>query len=163
VPRKLREVKRLRFYTDALEPVVAFMDQLVDAEDGWINLVPPRENGEEPPTDLRFSALFSGGGTGITMITWIPNRSSRRRAVGQTLGITHRIGHRAVATLAAGGAGVPAAWKVEQDHPRRGLLVHPPAHEATEPVLTWALRAVDVLEAPRRLTSWWADVHLPAS
>jgi hypothetical protein len=163
MPRKLRAVEQLQFSAAALTPIVARMDQLASAGDGWINLVPSISDRRERPTTLGFMALFSGGGTGATMITWMPGRSEKRGAIGPSLGITHATGHRAVAALASANVPVPATWTIEQDHPRRGLILRIPAKEGNEVVLTWAVRAVIALNTPRQITSWRAEVHLPAS
>lgn len=162
MPRKQRQVERLRFVTSALAPVVAHMDRLVGAGDGWINFVPVADDGDDRATALPFMTLLGGSGGGLTMITWIPLRRDRRGS-SQSLGISHATGQRVVAALAAVDVPVPPAWTVEQDHPRRGLIVHPPADEGTGPVLDWALRAVKALDGTRPLTSWRADIHLPAT
>lgn len=162
MPRKLRPVEQFLFSSRAPAPVVAYVDRLVAAGDGWLNLVPVIDDRDERPTELGFMTLLSGSGMGVTMITWVPKRSGQRRSVDQTLGISHVTGQRAVAPLAAAGVGVPVQWRLDQDHPRRGLIVHPPADEAGETVVTWALRAVEALEG-RPLTSWRANVHLAAT
>jgi hypothetical protein len=163
VPRKLREVERVRFGTRALEPVVDYMDRLSRAGEGWVNLVPDTDDRDDRPTALPFFTLFGGGGKPAAMITWIPPRTGRRGTTVQTVGISHGAGRRARAALAAADVRVPETWTVEQDHPRRGLIVHPPAGEGAQAVLTWALTAVEVLEAPRRWPWWRADVHLPST
>jgi hypothetical protein len=163
VPRKLRAVEQLQFSVASLTPIVARMDRLAAAGDGWVNFVPSISDRRERPTTLGFMALFSGGGSGATMITWIPGRSDKRGAVGPSLGITHATGHRAVAALASADVPVPATWTIEQDHPRRGLILRLPADAGNEEVVTWAVRAVGALNTPRQLTSWRAEVHLPAT
>jgi hypothetical protein len=162
VPRQPREVEQLLFAAGAPATVVAQMDRLARAGDGWLNLLPVSDDGDERPTTLRFWALLGGSDSGATMLTWIPSRADRRGTAPQTLGISHPGGYRAAPTLASADVRVPPTWTIEQDHPRRGLIVHPPAEEAPETVLTWAMRAVEVLDTSRRHTSWRADVHLPA-
>lgn len=163
MPRERRQVEHLRFAVGALEPLVDVMDRLTRAGDGWVNLVPDTEDADDRPTALPFFTLFGGGGKASTMVTWIPSRTGRRGAVWQTLGISHAGGRRAVALLAAAGVRVPERWTVEQDHPRRGLIVHPPAGETSDAILTWALRAVEILESPRQFPRWRGDVHLPSA
>lgn len=154
-------MEQLRFSAATIPPLAAYMDRLAAAGDGWVNVVPVLDEPDDRPTGLRFMSLFSGGGSGATMITWIPARTDSRGPGVQSLGITHLAGRRAVAALAAVGAGVPQGWTIEQDHARRGLIVHPPAGVASEAVMGWALRAVATLEASRQFTSWRADVYLP--
>jgi hypothetical protein len=158
-----REVERLRFSVETLAPVVAYMDRLAAAGDGWINFVPSISEREERPTSIGFMAIFSGSGTGATMITWIPGQRDKRRPAAPSLGITHATGHRAASSLAADGVPVPPTWRIKQDHPRRGLILTLPADEANEEILAWAVRAVVALNTPRQITSWRAEVHLPAT
>lgn len=137
------------------------MARLTAAEDGWINLIPRPADSEEQPTSLGFFTLLGGGGSGVTMCTWIPETHDRRGPRLPSLGITHNAGRRAVPELGSLGVVLPATWLVEQDHPRRGLVVRLPAGEAEEQVLEWALLAVNALGSLRPISDWQAEVHLP--
>ena len=159
--RKLRQVEQEEFSVDNLAQIDAYMARLTRAEDGWINLVPKITDNDERPTSLGFFALFGGGAIGVTMCTWIPGKHSRRGFIKPSLGITHVTGHRVFAELHALAVPVPETWLVEQDHPRRGLVLRVPSDEPHEHVLVWALRAVDALSAPRAVRRWRADVYLP--
>jgi len=163
VAPKQRQIERVDFAAGELAPVVAYMERLAAAGDGWINLVPRIADNDERPTSLGFFALFSGGGSGAVMCTWIPGHHGRRGDVESSLGITHVTGRRAVAELRSLGVPVPATWRVEQDHPRRGLVVRIPVAESYDVVLNWASRAVAALCAPHPIWRWRADVHLPAA
>lgn len=153
-----RQVERVRFGTGDLSRVVAAMEHLAAAGDGWINLIPGLDENEEKSTSLGFFALFGGGSIGVTMCTWIPAKRSGKAV---SLGITHVTFRRVVARLQSLGVPVPQGWLVEQDHPRRGLVLAVPAGEADEAVLGWALQAVGALTAPRPILGWQADVYLP--
>ncbi len=162
VSRKQRQIERVVFRVDELEKVVACMARLSSAEDGWINLIPRINNDDERPTSLRFFTLFSGGATGDTMCTWIPGSHNRRGVVQPSLGIAHVTGHRVFAGLHSLGVPIPPTWIVDQDHPRRGLVLRVPSDEPDEQVLTWALAAAGALiERPMR--GWRADVYLPVN
>jgi hypothetical protein len=138
------------------------MTELAVAGDGWINLVPRMsEDDDEKPTSLGFLTLFGGGGSGLTMCTWIPAAKDHAPQPRSSLGIAHVTGHRAVTELAERSTAVPATWVVEQDHPFRGLVVRIPVAEPNEAVVTWALRAVGALGTPRPIRGWRADVYLP--
>jgi hypothetical protein len=152
----------VEFNPDELTTIVASMARLSGAGDGWINLVPKMTEDDDRPTSLGFLALF-GGSTGITMCTWIPAGDDKRARNQATLGISHMTGRRAVAELGSLAIPVPETWFVEQDHPRRGLILRVPSDEPHEPVLVWALRAVTALSAPRPVRRWRADIYLPAS
>ena len=111
----------------------------------WINLIPGITNDDEMTTSLGFLTLVGGGGIGFTMCTWVPGSLNRRGLVQPRLGITHVTRRRAVAELYSLGVPVPESWLVEQDHPRRGLVLRMPSEESHEHVLAWALRAVGAL------------------
>jgi hypothetical protein len=97
----------------------------------------------------------------MTMCTWIPGSNDPRGRRGPSLGIAHVAGRRVATVLGSVGVPVPELWIVEQDHPRRGLVVRIPREEGQASVLDWALRAVGVLSAPREIRGWRADVYLP--
>jgi hypothetical protein len=140
------------------------MERLAAAADGWINLAPrftDDDDEDDRPTSIGFLTLVGGGSLGVTMSTWIPEITNRRRRVQPSLGIAHVTGHRAIAQLVALAVPVPDTWRVEQDHPRRGLVLRLPSDESNEHVLVWALRAVGALSAPRPIRDWRADVYLP--
>lgn len=141
--------------------LVAAMVQLAAAGDGWINLVPQVAEEDVPAPSLRFFTLFSGGGSGATMGTWVPGAHERRGTTRPSLGIMHVAGTRVVAELRSLSLPVPAGWIVEQDHPRRGLVLRIPLEEPHEQVLAWSIRAVAAL-APGPIRKWSADIHLPA-
>jgi hypothetical protein len=163
VARKLRQIERVEFTATEHSRLDVFMSRLADAEDGWINLIPKITDVEEKPTSLGFFTLIGGGGTGVTMCTWIPGSHDQGDHDRTSLGITHVTGRRAAAELVALGHPIPESWLVEQDHPRRGLVLTIPSGEPHEKVLSWALRAVGALSAPRQIARWRADVYLPAA
>jgi len=163
VARRLRQIERVEFSLDELRRLVASMARLAEAGDGWINLIPRIGDEDERPTSLGFFTLFGGGATGVTMCTWIPGSRQRRRDRQPSLGITHVTGRRAVAQLRSLAVPIPETWLVEQDHPRRGLILRLPCDEPHEEVLVWALRAVSALSGPRPIRGWRADIYLPAA
>ncbi len=151
----------MRFNAHDLQGVVSSMDKLAAAGDGWVNLLPGLAENETRSSSLGFLTLFSGGSIGVTMCTWIPAGDGERTDRRASLGITHITARRVVARLEALGLPVPAGWLVEQDHPRRGLVLRLPAGEPAEGVLAWAMAAVEALIAPRPIMNWDADVYLP--
>ena len=160
-------VERLRFGADDPARVVAAMTRIASARDGWVNLLPilagdDPEADEDRPTSLRFWTLLSGGGPGLTMGTWVPAAPGQRGRERPSLGLSHRAGRRALGELGARAVVVPEGWVVEQDHPRRGLVLRPSADVPHEAVLAFALRALASL-APAQIRAWRADVHPPAA
>jgi hypothetical protein len=151
------------FNANDLTRIVTGMARLSGAGDGWINLIPSIAENDERPTSLGFFTLLGGGSIGVTMCTWIPGGHDRRGPTRPSLGITHVTARRAVAQLQSLAVPVPETWVVEQDHPRRGLVLRLPSDEPYEQVLVWALRAVGALSAPRPTRGWQADIYLPAA
>lgn len=160
VARKVRQIEQVDFNPSGTDEVVARMDRLAGAGDGWINLIPKVGDDDVRPTTLSFFTLLSGGGSGVTMCTWVPGSFERRGHGQPTLGITHVSGGRAVAVLRSRSVVVPERWHVEQDHPRRGLVVRVPTEESHAESLAWALRALGALGV-RPVRGWRADVYLP--
>lgn len=160
-------IEQVRFGPDDPSRVVAAMTRIAAAAEGWVNLLPilageDAEADGDRPTALRFMTLFSGGGPGLTMGTWVPAAPGQRGRERASLGLSHRAGRRAVAELAARSVAVPEGWVVEQDHPRRGLVLRPSPEASPDAVLSFALRALAAL-APAGVRSWRADIHLPAA
>ena len=163
VARALRDVEQLEFNADDLAQVVACMARLADAQDGWINLIPRIADNDERPTSLGFFALLGGGAIGVTMCTWVPGNHNRRGFVNPSLGIAHVTRRRVFAELHSLAVPIPETWLVEQDHPRRGLVLRVPSDEPHEQVLVWALRAISALIAPGPIKKWRADIYLPSA
>ncbi|HLX77732.1 MAG TPA: hypothetical protein VKR27_02520 [Acidimicrobiales bacterium] len=158
MPPKMRHVQRLEFSSDATSEVVAYMAELTNAGDGWINLLPKLTEDDESTT-LGFFTLLGGGSTGVTMCTWIPDRSQGIARVG----ITHNLGRRARAHLQSLAIPIPETWRIEQDHAKRGLVLQVPAVEPLDRVLSWAIRAVGGLSPASYNTQWRAEVYLPST
>ncbi len=153
-----RAVERLEFWPDGAEPVLAAMDRLSGAADGWVNLLPGLAGDVERTTAGPF--LFGRRQPDVTMATWMP--AGRRRFGGRTdpemtLGIMHPQGRHAVARLGSAGLPLPPGWRVRQDHQRRGLLLSVPADAAHGDVLAWTLRAAAEL-CPEPMTGRWQAV-----
>jgi hypothetical protein len=145
------------------EELVAFMDVLGQAREGWVNLQPSAD-AEQEYTALRPSVLggmLSGTVAQVTMGTWIPAKGGRRPGRVERLGLFHPTGRGAKARLAQKGLPVPAGWKVRQDHQRRGLILDVPVGTDHGQVLDWAVQAGTLL-CPVPLTGRWrAVVYLP--
>jgi hypothetical protein len=139
--------------------VVHHMSQLAAAGDGWINLLPGTSD-DETPTSLGFFNLFGGGSIGVTMCTWIPGQRGKDGRPLTSLGIAHTIGRRlgTVPTVVT----IPETWIIEQDHPRRGLVLQVPSVEPHERVLAWALTALAAVSPLGAIGNWRADIYLPA-
>jgi hypothetical protein len=158
-----RRVEQFEFRPPATAAVLARMEELSEARDGWFNLLPgvPEEEVEPAPGGI-FSSLFSGTQAPVSMCTWMPAGRGRRPA-GQSIGILHPRGRFAASQLAALGVPVPSGWRVRQDHARRGLIVLPPGGTPASEVLDWMLRAGAALAVVPLTGTWQARVYLPGA
>ena len=163
MPGVARDVEEFEFDPAAPGPVVAAMDRLAAAGDGWINLLPGVDEAEAPEPERAgpFTALFGAPQPPVTMGTWMPARKNRPGGE-QTVGIMHPRGRHAVARLLEDGVAVPEHWRVRQDHIRRGLIVAAPGGAPHAEVLGWALRAGDALALVPLTGMWKARVYQPA-
>jgi hypothetical protein len=161
-----RQKEELEFAPEHPLAVVARMELLVHAADGWINLSPRTVGEEDRPQEdredsrLGFSALF-GGVTppNVPLCTWVPRPAGK--GGGATLGILHAKGRRSAQLLRAAGVAVPEGWRVDQDHQRRGLVLKVDASTGPGDTLAWVCRAGTFLCVPPTTGMWRASVHLP--
>jgi len=152
----------LQFLRSEPDVVAERMTTMAAAHGGWINLRPQvhDEGGaEDAPeaTAVQPAGLFSvfgGGGPPVPLCTWTPGEQRRRGVEPASVGIQHAVGPKAARWLVEFGTPVPDGWAVVQDHPRRGLVVRPPADATSEVVLGWLLEAGDAL-CRLPLTGWW--------
>jgi hypothetical protein len=169
-----RKIEEIRFVPESAATVVARMDLLAAAGDGWVNLVPMAEGettidpadpdpDDDDPTTRRqwvWAVLGSPAPGRRPMVTWVPAGQASRGA-GPTVGILHPRGRGAVALLASLGVPLPPGWRVEQDHQRRGLVVRVAPGADHGDVLGWMCRAGAALSLRDPPAEWRATVHLP--
>jgi hypothetical protein len=150
----------VEFRESRRDSVVRHMVAMAEAGGGWINFSPGLDLDVPPPPTSPLTSLFSSRGPTVPLATWMAAHG-RDPA---TAGIQHPGGPGARAQLAELGAPVPDAWRVVQDHPRRGLVVvPPPGISATEldMVLAWLLTATGALCPWPRTGEWRALCHIP--
>lgn len=139
--------------------VVAAMDRLGADHAGWINLVPEVRDEDVPPEPVGLGTLFSGTIHEIPICTWAPGKVGRKGVEKDSLGVQHNRGTKIVARLATLGVALPAGWRWQQDHPRRGLVVRPPIDLSHGDQLTWLLEAGTVLSTVPLTGLWEARVR----
>jgi hypothetical protein len=96
----------------------------------------------------------------VPLCTWVPPvaRGPRQSSVG----ILHAKGRRALRLLGVDGIELPAGWRVQQDHQRRGLVVTIPEAAEHAEILRWTCSAASCLSMVD-LTGWWvATVYAPS-
>ena len=133
------------------------MGRLRGAGRGWINLAPEVPDEEEVPMPGLFSVL-SARGPAVPLCTWVGPHEKRGQPRPAQLGIQHSTGTRTAARLEGLGRGVPAGWRVTQDHPRRGLVVQVAPDASDQVVLGWLLDAGQSLCPVETTGAWIADV-----
>lgn len=124
-----------------LSPVVEALDQ-----HGWVNLWPDVEDGRPAPSTGWVASVFSSRGSTVPLATWHPGERSA--------GIEHETGPKLARRIS-----VPTGWKVMQDHPRRGLVVHVPRQVDDLDVLRWLVDlGTDLCPVPTE-GRWIAELH----
>ena len=153
-------IATLEFLRTEPDELVSRMATMAAEHRGWVNLRPVvREDdgeGEAGPAvqSPGLFGVFGGSGPPVPLCTWTPGEARRRGVEPPSVGLQHAAGPKVVRRLVEVGAPVPAGWAVVQDHPRRGLVVRPPAEVAPEPVLRWLLGAGEAL-CVLPVTGWW--------
>jgi hypothetical protein len=151
--RQLPEL--IDFDPSAPEAVVARMRELAQRRDGWVNLQPAVDEADVPQTSVGLLGWISAKGPAVPEATWVPGEKRRNGvAMPDSIGLQHRGGPRARATLAEAGAPIPAGWKVLSDHPKRGLVIELPDGTDPKEVVDWLTLAARVL-SPIDLPSQW--------
>lgn len=154
-----RRIDTVAFRVDDTDAVVRAMDDLGAAHRGWINLLPQVPADEEPPPPSPLTSVFSSDIYVVPVCTWVVGKQGRHGVRPDAVGIQHATGPRAIRRLASVGVPLPEGWRWTQDHPRRGIVVHPSALATHTEVLDWVMRAASAL-CPIRLTGdWTARVH----
>jgi hypothetical protein len=148
------------FTPDAPDVVVARMDRLGAAHDGWINLLPLIREEDQPPPATGFGTLFSGSVHQVPVCTWAAGTVGRRGIEPDSVGIQHATGTKVVARLVTLGHPVPEGWRWVQDHPRRGLVLRVPVGTAHAEQLTRLLEAGTVLSLVPVTGEWEARVRV---
>ena len=141
------------------------MATLAAEHQGWINLRPlVHDDDEQAPVRVPGPGLFGmfgAGGPPVPLCTWTPGERRRRGVEPASVGVQHAAGPKVLRRLPELGTPVPDGWAVVQDHPRRGLVVRPPADTPPEAALTWLLGVGEALCVPP-VSGWWtAAVYAP--
>ena len=145
----------VEFSEDDLDPIVALMAELTEANAGWINFSPQVEAGYDTPPRTLFAQVFSANGEKVPLSTWsAPTRPGGRA----TVGIEHGSGPKALARLAQHDLALPNGWLKLNDHPRRGLVVVTGGGSSDDDVLWWLLASSHTLSVVPLTGGWEATV-----
>jgi len=141
--------------------VVAAMDRMSAAHDGWINLHPVVREEDEPPPQGGLGMLLAGVVHDIPVCTWVAGKVTRKGVAPDSIGVQHAAGTRVRARIDAAGVPIPRSWRLVQDHARRGLVVNPDPTQSHEDVLAWLLEVASVLSTVRLTGDWRAQIFPP--
>src|SRR4051812_36364882 len=101
--------------------IVDIIRALADGS-GWVN-VRPDVDPDDVPQQPSGMGLFSARGPIVPLGTISPSGPVKRGVPRVSLGLLHGLGRKAVPALAEAGVAVDPAWRLLQDHPRRGLVI----------------------------------------
>jgi hypothetical protein len=158
-----REKTTFEFSPAEYDHVTGWLQKLVAAGQGWINLMPgiPEDARRPEVASAGLFGLFGNRAAPVTMSTLMPARTDRQATEGVTVGLMHPTGAKAVARLAEAGAELPSSWLVRQDHARRGLVVRASPGALAGDIVGWSIRAGTALCREEMTGEWQAVVYLP--
>ena len=158
-----RTKEEFEFTPPDVDRVSAQLTRLVEAGDGWINLLPgvDMDDAQRPTAPTGLFGLFGNRQPPVTMATLMPPKPIRRATDGVTIGLLHPTGSKAIARLREAGVDLPTSWAMRQDHARRGLVVQAAVGTPEAEVINWALRAGTALCREEMTGRWQAVVYLP--
>lgn len=140
--------------------VVGCMRDLARTRDGWVNLQPLVDERDIPQTSVGLLGWMSSRGPAVPKATWVPGETKRNGSIDpDSIGLQHRGGPRARATLAENGSPIPTGWKLLTDHPKRGLVIELPPDVEPEDIVRWLVTAARVLSPTVLPDTWVAAVH----
>ena len=143
----------VEFRLGLLDEIVATMTALADGS-GWL-VLQPAFDAEDAPRRLPSAGMFTGKALAIAPVcTWVPGERTRNGIEHVALGVEH-----AARRKVADRVDVPEGWVVQQDNPRRGLVVAVPPAAPHREVLTWLLDAAGTLTVVPLNGEWRALVY----
>ena len=158
----IAQPRYIEFDAQRLGEVVAAMEAISRAGEGWVNFEPAVHVDDLPPSGSGFFSLFSARGPAVPFGTWTPPSSSRRgRSEPAMIGLQHPAGGKAKPLLERLGHPVPEGWPVTQDYVKKGMVVAVPPTADHERVVRWLLAAATLLSTVPLTGEWRAAVYAP--
>ena len=143
----------VEFRLGELDEVVTTMGELAGGG-GWL-VLQPAFDAEDAPKRVPSAGMFTGRALAVAPVcTWVPGERTRNGIEHVALGVEHAA-RRKVAPF----VDVPEGWVVQQDNPRRGLVVAVPPAVPHRDVLTWLLDAAGTLTVIPLNGEWRALVY----
>jgi hypothetical protein len=167
-----RDVALVDFTPDDVKVVLAEMNEIAQARNGWVNVrpVPIDDPADEQLTEFAATppvapvGLFARWRLVLVEGTWVPGKIGRNGAEPASVGLSHPSGRFGVRQLRDAGVPVPDNWRIVVDHAKRGLVFSVPdgprgAVDHTSTVLPWLLDAGRALGPDQITGRWRAEVH----
>ena len=155
------EPRYIEFDAERLDEVVAAMDTIAGAGEGWVNFEPAVHVEDVPPPGSGFFSLFSARGPAVPFGTWTPASTPRRgRGEPAMIGLQHPAGAKARPLLERLGHPVPDGWPVTQDYVKKGMVVAVPPTVDHADVVRWLLSAAALLSTVPLTGEWRAVVYV---
>ncbi|HJM28134.1 MAG: hypothetical protein QF596_08950 [Acidimicrobiales bacterium] len=110
----------------------------------WVNIEPDVDR-ESVHTGSIFWRAFSSRGPVIPKFTWVSATTSKSSYQHAQVGLTHPTGNAVLERLKDFHVEIPQGWILEQDHPKRGLVLQLPNQYDAQAVIDFALSSIPVL------------------
>ena len=124
--------------------VVLQVNNHVNEQNFWLHVEPFIEEGQVHTSSI-FWRMFSSRGPIVPKFTWVPSYERKEQMMPAQIGITHPVGTDAVNRLKDFDIEIPKSWMLNQDHPKRGIVISLPEVYSEHEVVDFAVRSLEVL------------------
>ncbi len=110
----------------------------------WVNIEPDVDK-DNIHTGSIFWKAFSSRGPMIPKFTWVSASTSRGNYQPAQVGLAHPVGNAVLNRLEDFKIEIPEQWILQQDHPKRGLVIELPKDYDAKKIVEFALAAIPVV------------------
>tara|TARA_B100001250_G_scaffold360629_1_gene338208 strand:+ start:73 stop:552 length:480 start_codon:yes stop_codon:yes gene_type:complete len=138
--------RTIQLSENTIETSVALINNHLYEPDSifWVNIEPDVDE-QNIHTGSIFWRAFSSRGPMIPKFTWVSASTSRGNYQPAQVGLTHPTGNAVLGRLNDFKIETPKQWILQQDHPKRGLVIQLPDDYDAKNVIEFALSAIPVL------------------
>tara|TARA_B100000700_G_C14791800_1_gene736242 strand:- start:35 stop:511 length:477 start_codon:yes stop_codon:yes gene_type:complete len=138
--------RTFEFTDQNYDEVIALLrgNHQINEQNYWVNIEPSVKEDQVHSSSV-FWKMFSSRGPIIPKFTWVPSYERKQQIIPTQIGITHPVGTKAVQRLREFEVKIPSEWTVEQDHPKRGIVLSLPSYYSDEEVINLAVGSLRVL------------------
>ena len=116
----------------------------VNGQNFWVHIEPAVEEGQVHSSSI-FWRMFSSRGPVVPKFTWVPSYDRKEQTVPAQVGLTHPVGTQAVKRLREFNVHIPTSWTLNQDHPKRGIVISLPEAYSQDEVVQFAVSSLQIL------------------